>query len=114
MEIDLYNIAQAGWLTDFTNWLLEAFKAIFREFMQFAVDLFFLWLANILDMWLFIIQQIPVPSFLTTYNLTSLLGPAGPTIAWLMTTLRIGEGLSIIGAGYAFRLTRKFVTLFQW
>lgn len=114
MEIDLLSIAQAGWLTDFTNWLLEAFRAIFAEFMQFVVDLFFVWLSYVLAMWLFVISQIPPPSFLSTYNLGQILGPAGPTVGWFMVTFRVGEGLTIIGAAYAFRLTRKFVTLFQW
>jgi hypothetical protein len=105
---------RVGWLTDFTNWLLQAIHDVWDAFTVFLGDLVLIWFETQLSIVVAAVQLIPVPGFFQTYSLATLLGPAGPTIGWIMSTFRIGEGLSVIAAGYAFRLLRKFLTLFQW
>jgi hypothetical protein len=60
------------------------------------------------------ISAIPVPDFIANNSMGSLLGQTGPIVGFFMTELNIGQALTLVGAGYAFRLLRKFLTLFQW
>lgn len=60
------------------------------------------------------LNPIPVPPFLTNYSMSSILGGTGSIVGFFMSELNIGPSLALIGAGYVFRLLRKFLTLFQW
>jgi len=105
---------QAGWLGDLTNWIGQMIIALFQALMSLLMDMLIFAVENMLTLWCLAIESIPVPDFLTQYSLDGLLGSAGPTITWLIGTFRIGECLAIIGAGFAFRLLRKLLTLGQW
>lgn len=111
---DLLHLASAGWLTDFTNWLRQAITDFFQSLIAYFGDFLLILVENQLTLFALVIESLPEPGFLQTYNLATILGPAGPTVAWAMSTFRVGEGLAVIGAGYAFRLLRKFLTIFQW
>jgi len=104
----------AGWFGDLTDWLLKIWKQIWQAFTDFIKDiaLFFLDIAMQVVMW--VVNVIPVPDWLSQYSIGQFLGGAGPTIGWVVSELKIGQGLSIIAAGYAFRLLRKLLTLGQW
>lgn len=102
------------WLEQLTNWLAQKFREMlewlndmFQDILLFAVDAF-------LDLAEAVIAAIPTPDFLTTYSLNSLVGQAGPIVAWLFSTFRVGECLGILGAGWVFRLVRKLLTVGQW
>lgn len=71
-------------------------------------------IAAILSLFALVVAAIPVPDFIKTYSLGTLLSAAGPDVGWFLNTLKIAQGLAIVGSGYAFRLLRKFLTLFQW
>ncbi len=105
---------QVGWLTDITNWFRDAFLALWNAFVLFLHDLIVALIAGVMDAFASLVELIPVPDFMTTYSMNSLLGQAGNTIAWLVGTFRVGECLTIIAAGFAFRLLRKLFTLGQW
>lgn len=103
-----------GWLTEFTDWLVEQLIALFESIVEFFKDLVVYTLDAVCDFFATIIESIPVPDWLTTYSLDGLLGNAGPTIAWIVGTFKIGEGLGVVALGVAFRLLRKLFTLGQW
>lgn len=103
-----------GWLEDLTNWFKDAIEETWSSLVDLVHD-FILWnVENCMQMWLIALNAIPVPDFLLQYNLGTMLQSAGPTVGWLLNTFRIPEALLIIGAGWAFRLTRKALTLGQW
>lgn len=103
-----------GWLNDLTNWLKEQLLALWEAIAEFFTDLIVKTLEAVCDFFATIVEAIPVPDWVTTYSLDGILGNAGPTIAWLIGTFRIGEGLGLIALGYGFRLLRKLFTLGQW
>lgn len=102
------------WLTDLTNWLRDQLQSLWDAFVAFLGDLVVTAIEAVCDLFATAVEAIPVPDFMTQYSLDSLLGQAGSTIAWIVSTFRVGEGLAIIGAGFAFRLIRKLFTLGQW
>lgn len=103
-----------GWLGDLTDWLLGIFKQIWDAFVQFVKDIFLFILDFVMQVVTWILSNIPVPDWLTQYSLNSILGQAGPTIGWVAHEMQIGQAMTLIAAGYAFRLLRKLLTLFQW
>lgn len=106
--------SQAGWLQDATNWLRDQFKAVWDAFIAFMGDLVLTCVEAVCNFFATVIEAIPVPEWVTSYSLNGMLSQAGQEIAWLVGTFKIGECLSIIGLGYAFRLLRKLFTLGQW
>lgn len=102
------------WLNDLTTWLKEQFMALWNAFTELLQDMLLNALEMVLDVFAKAVEAISVPDFMTTYNLGTLLGEAGPTVVWIANTFRLGEGLALIAAGYAFRLLRKLLTLGQW
>lgn len=103
-----------GWLDDLTDWFREQFERLFSFLIQLVKDAI-LWLMEaVLELGATILEKVPVPEFLQNLSIAHMLGQAGPTVAWLVTTLKLGEGLALIGAAYAFRLLRKLLTLGQW
>lgn len=103
-----------GWLSDLTDWLREQIIAFWTAIAEFFTDLVIVALDAVCDFFATVIESIPVPDWLTTYSLDGLLGNAGPTIAWIVGTFKIGEGLGVVALGVAFRLLRKLFTLGQW
>ena len=102
------------WLDDLTNWFKDAFNSLWDALVEFFTDMIVMVMDAVLEFAALVIESIPVPAWLQQYSLDSLLGNAGPSIAWAISTFRIGEGLTIIAAAYAFRLLRKALTLGQW
>ena len=105
---------QAGWLTDLTTWIAQQLKALWDAFVEFCGDLLIKAGETVCDFFATAVEAIPVPDFLTQYSLDGMLGQAGPVIAWLVGTFRIGECFAILAAGFAFRMLRKLLTLGQW
>jgi hypothetical protein len=89
-------------------------SSFFGSLMAFLRDLIVGAVAAILSLFALMVSAIPVPDFIKTYSLGTLLSAAGPDVGWFLNTLKIAQGLAIVGSGYAFRLLRKFLTLFQW
>jgi hypothetical protein len=103
-----------GWLSKLTGWIANVVHTFFVAIVQVLKDLVTYVLSTILDLVADAISSISPPDFLTNYSMGALLGQAGPIVGFFLSQLRVGEGLAIVGAGYAFRLLRKFLTLFQW
>jgi hypothetical protein len=107
-------LLQVNWLGDFTTWLKDAFLWLVHAIGTLLQEAIVSGLQAVCDFFLAIFNAIPTPDFLAQYSLGALLGNAGPTIGWICTTFRVGEGLAMLAAAIAFRLLRKLVTLGQW
>jgi len=103
-----------GWLTDLTNWIKEQLLWLWNALVTLLNDFQVKFLDSVCGFFASIIESIPVPDFIANYSIGSLLANAGPEVAWVVTSLRIGEALLLIAAGYGFRLMRKLFTLGQW
>lgn len=101
-------------LTKLTNWLKEQILAVWNAFIEFMGDLFLTWVEHSLTMILWVLDRLPVPDFLQGQSIGSILGQAGPTVGWMVTTFRVGESLSVIGAAMAFYIVRRLLTLGIW
>lgn len=100
-------------LAQFTQWLFNLLKAAFLAAWQFITDAF-VWLVDqVVGAFVVLVSLVPVPGFIAT-GLQPLFSALDGSIAWLVMQVGIPQALGIIGAGYAFRLARKFATLFQW
>jgi hypothetical protein len=102
------------WLSSFTNWIVGSVTSLWADFIAFTGDTVVGFLKTVLDWFASAVDSISVPDFIANYSLGTLLGGIGPDALWAMSTFRIGEGLSLIAAGYTFRLLRKLFTLGQW
>lgn len=103
-----------GWLSRITGWLSYALNTLFAAIAQLAKDLVTYVIGAVLGLVANAIASIQVPSWITNNSMGTLLSQAGPVAGFFMAKLQIPAALGIIGLGYAFRLLRKFLTLFQW
>lgn len=100
-------------LTEFTEWLYNLVKTIFTSLWTFLQDAFIAIFKAIVEAFVSLISAIPVPDFLQG-GLTSIWGGLDPGVSYALTQAGLPAALALVGAGYAFRMVRKFVTLFQW
>jgi hypothetical protein len=106
-----------SWFTALFKWigrLFEWFKGIFVDLMEFITDLPLVILRGFLDGVLFLLESIPVPSFIHSASLQALFNGLHPDVQYFVSFFGIHIALGIIGAGVLFRLTRKAFTLGQW
>jgi len=104
----------SGWLSKLTWWFSYALNIFFRALVGFLKDLVTYVIGAVLSLVAMAVSAIGVPSWLSQYSLGSLLGQTGAVVGFFMGQLQIPLGLTLIGGGYVFRLTRKLVTVFQW
>lgn len=105
---------QAGWLTDITNWFRDQFKAIWDSFVKFMKDLFIFWLEHTVDMIQTVFDMLPAISFTDGQSIGSILGQAGPTVAWFVDLFQIGPSLAVIASAMVFYIVRRLLTLGIW
>lgn len=106
-----------SWFKALFSWIGRIFEwlaGIFKDFMEFFIDLPSVILGGILDGVIYVLSAIPVPDFIQSASLQQLFNGLGPDVLYLIDFFGIQYGLAIIGAGVAFRLTRKALTLGQW
>lgn len=106
--------ASSGWLSKLTGWVANVVHTVFAAVVQVLKDLVTYVLGVVLGLIVTAISAIGTPSFLQNYSLNTVLGQAGPIVGFFLTQFQVSTGLGMIGAGYGFRLVRKFLTLFQW
>lgn len=106
--------AGTGWLSKLTGWIAYAINTVFKAVIGLLRDLVTYVLGVVFDLVSTAINAIGVPSWISNFSLGSLLGQTGSIVGFFMVQLQIPAGLGLIGLGYAFRLLRKFLTLFQW
>lgn len=104
----------SGWLSKLTWWFSYAISTFFSALVGFLKDMVTYVLSTVLMVVTAAISAIGVPSWLKNYSLGNVLGQTGAVTLFFMGQLQIPISLGLIGAGYAFRLVRKFLTVFQW
>jgi hypothetical protein len=101
------------WLQDAYNDLIDWLQAILFAIFDFATDLLILALDGFLSAVAFLIESIPVPQFMSD-GAGSFLAGIDPAVLYFLSVSGFAPAMSVIGAGYLFRFSRKAVTLFQW
>ena len=104
----------AGWLTDITNWLRELVEKFWQALEKFGNDVVVIAIAKVLEVVALAFESLPVPEFMSQYNIGTLLGNAGPTVGWFVETFKISECMAILAGGAVFKITRKIVTFGKW
>lgn len=100
-------------MTKFAEWLLSLIKDVFKAGWNFVLDAFIAVVDLGLQAFATLIAAIPVPTFASS-GLGPLLAAIPGDIWFFAGHFRIAECFAVLGVGAAFRLTRKFATLFQW
>lgn len=100
-------------MTDFSKWLFGLIKALFEPVWNFLTDLFIATAELVLNALAGLITALPSPGFASS-GLGPLLASIPSDVWFFAGNLRIGECFAVLGAGAAFRLTRKIATFFQW
>lgn len=100
-------------LKEFSDWFLQLCKELFTAAWDFVSDAFIAFFGMVVDAFVAVVAAMPVPSWLSA-GLASVYTGLDPGILYVLTAVGLPAALAIIGGGYAFRLARKFLTLFQW
>jgi hypothetical protein len=100
-------------LTQFTNWLWHLLVGLVTPFWNFLTDLVISLFDGVVSAFVALIVAIPVPSFIAG-GLGQYWGGLDQGVMYFVSAAGVPAALGLIGAGYAFRLVRKFATLFQW
>lgn len=106
-----------SWFSALFKWiarLFEWFKGLFLDLMEFVTDIPLAILRGFLEGVLYLLESIPVPTFLAGASLQPLFNALHPDILYFVDFFGIDIALGIFGAGVLFRLTRKALTLGQW
>lgn len=101
-------------LEKITNWFKEQFAAMWEALAAMLHDLVLWFVGAVFDISASMIEMLPAPDFMTGMSIGQMMGQAGPVVGWLANVLQIPAALGVFGAAYAFRILRKFLTLFQW
>lgn len=107
----------ASWFSALLSWFSRLFEwllGILKDVFEFLTDLPVVILSGILDGVIYVLNGIPVPDFMTQYSLQTMFSALPSSVLWFVQFFGIPQGLAILGAGVAFRLTRKALTLGQW
>lgn len=104
----------SGWLTDITNWFLNAIKDIWTDFYDFLNDFWIDIAESILNAIASLIESIQPPGFLVSNSISSIISLLPVDLLYFVGQLNLSGAFAFIASGVAFRITRKFITLFQW
>lgn len=102
------------WLTDLKNWFVDTLKALWDAWSGMYHDLSLMIVKNVLEAVGEIAKTIPVPDWMAEYSIGHMLGQLSPSLGYFVDRIGLGVGLPLIGLGYAFRVSRKVLTAFQW
>lgn len=97
-----------------TGWFLDLVIKVFTAIWDFFSDIAIAVLDGILSAIAALVSAIPAPSFLTSYSLSTLMGGLPSDVLYFVHALNLPQCFAILAAGFAFRMTRKILTLGQW
>lgn len=95
---------------DFITWT----ESLFNDLIEFLTDLPKKAFEGILDALAALIEAIPVPEFVQTGGLQSAVSALPESIQYCLFQSGMAQALAVLSLGFAFRMTRKLLTLFQW
>ena len=96
-------------LSEFTSWLLGLVRSFFGALWDLIRDAFIGIVEMAASALVSLAGMMPVPQFLAD-GLQAVYAHVDPGIAYLLTSTGIPTALGLIGAGYSFRLSRKFLS----
>lgn len=102
------------WLTDLKNWFIDIIKQLWTAISDFYHDISLKLVRAFLDVIAELAKQIPIPQWMSDYSLGHLFAMLSPQLGYFVDSLGLGQGLALIGLGYAFRVARKLATALQW
>lgn len=91
--------------------IYQFFKDWFVEITDFFRELPVLVLDGVLGAIASVIESIPMPDFMSTYQISNYI-PAD--IGWLLVQSGFPQALAIVGSGYAFYFLRRVLTIGIW
>lgn len=97
------------WLA-FVAWI----GVLWTDLTNFLTDLPINILEGVLMAFASVINAIPVPQFIQTNGLSGVISALPDSVQYLLSATGFVQALAVLGAGFLFRVMRKFVTLFQW
>ncbi|PLC06016.1 hypothetical protein CY658_02905 [Variovorax sp. RO1] len=100
-------------LKQFTDWLWSLIVAAFGAVWGLLQDAFIAFFTLVVNGFASLVAAIPVPAFISG-GLGSLWAQMDPGMVYLLSEAGVPAAFAVLGGGYAFRLARKFLTLFQW
>lgn len=100
-------------LADFTKWLADLVRDIFKALWDFVTDILIEVFDLLMTAVVTLVGLVPIPESLSG-GMAQLWANLDPALLYLSHQIGIPAALGILGAGWAFRLTRKLVTLGQW
>lgn len=95
---------------DFITWM----TGLWENFVEFLEYLPVQLLDLLLSAFAALIEAIPVPDFVQNNGLQTAINSLSPDIIYFLSMSGLDNAMFVLSAGFAFRLLRKFVTLFQW
>ena len=102
------------WFQKLTDWFKDLVVSIFEAVKDFFHDLF-IWLVKlVLDAISALISSIPVPDFLNTVSISSLINQLPSFALYVASQMSLPQAFLILLSGVSFRLLRKLFTLGQW
>jgi hypothetical protein len=96
-----------------TNWFAALWNKSFVAAWDFVQDALIAAFDACLHAVGSLLSAIPVPQWMTG-GLQGLFDGLGGATLYLLIHTGVAPALAILGAGFAFRMSRKFLTLFQW
>jgi hypothetical protein len=97
------------------KWLTLAFyEGLWDDFVEYMDDLPIKVLKGVLEAVAEVLEAIDAPDFLSTHQLGDVLAPVMPYIGHFLAQAGISQGLSLIAAAIAFRVSRKILTFGMW
>ncbi|MDF0607092.1 hypothetical protein HZU77_016605 [Neisseriaceae bacterium TC5R-5] len=100
-------------MTAFFQNIINLVAAIFIAIYDVLTDISVAIIDQIWQLTSYIISLIPFPAALSG-GLQSFLNGIGGDILFFLGACGLASALALIGGGYVFRVSRKFLTLFQW
>lgn len=95
------------------DWLGQKLTQLWTDFQQWAIE-FVAWIADsVLSVVASAVEAIDTPEFLDN-GLASVIGALPNDVVYFLGQSGFGAAIALVGAGVAFRIVRKIVTLGQW
>jgi hypothetical protein len=100
-------------MDDFAKWVLDLVKELFGPVWDFLTDFIIATLEALLAVVVALLNAIPGFDSLSG-GMQQFYGSLPSGVAYCLDQMGFPAALALIGTGFAFRLGRKVVTLFQW
>lgn len=95
-------------------WIFELLSGFLHSTFDVAVDAFIYIAQMVFNVLVSVIGAIPVPAFMASGGLQTLINGIPPDVWFFAHNLQLGPCLAMFGAAATFRLGRKLATAFQW